>query len=39
MAISMDTDALRDATVQLLGRVGIDIEHDELTALMLAKGD
>ncbi len=38
MAISMDTDALRDATVQLLGRVGIDIEHAELTALMLAKG-
>lgn len=32
MAISLDTSALRDATVELLGRVGMKVEHDEPVA-------
>ncbi len=38
MALSLDTDALRDATLELLGRVGMKVEHEELAALMLARG-
>ncbi len=38
MAITMDTDLLRAKVLQLLGEVGMKIEHDELTAIMLAKG-
>ncbi len=38
MALSMDSEALRDATVELLGRVGMKIEHDELAELMLERG-
>ena len=38
MALSMDTDALRDAVLKLLGRVGMKVEHEELSALMLDAG-
>jgi len=38
MGISLDTEALRDATLHVLGKVGIKVEHDEMSALMLAKG-
>lgn len=38
MAISVDTEALRDATVALLGRVGMKVEHEELSSKMLERG-
>jgi trimethylamine:corrinoid methyltransferase-like protein len=38
MAIRLDTELLRDKTLQLLGEVGLKVENEELTALMLAKG-
>jgi len=38
MAIRLDTERLRDKTLQLLGEVGLKVESEALTALMLGKG-
>ncbi len=38
MPIRLDTELLRAKTVQLLGEVGLKVEHDELSAIMLDKG-
>jgi len=38
MAIRLDTELLRRRTIQLLGEVGLKIEHEELEQLMLARG-
>ena len=38
MPIQLDTDLLKAKTLQLLGDVGIKVEHDELAAIMLGKG-
>ena len=38
MPFRLDTEALKRRTLQLLGDVGMKIENDELTTLMLARG-
>jgi len=35
MAIRLDTDLLKAKTIHLLGEVGIKVEHEELSAIML----
>jgi len=38
MAIRLDTELLKAKTLQLLGEVGLKVEHEELMAIMLKKG-
>ena len=38
MAIRLDTERLRDKTVELLGEVGMLVEHEDLASLMLDRG-
>jgi len=38
MAIRLNTELLRDRTLELLGDVGLKVEHDELAEIMLAGG-
>ncbi len=38
MAIRLDTELLKAKTLELLGDVGIKVEHDELTAIMIERG-
>jgi trimethylamine--corrinoid protein Co-methyltransferase len=38
MAIRLDTELLRAKTLQLLGEVGLKVEHEELSAIMLERG-
>ncbi len=38
MAIRLNTELLRDRTLELLGEVGLKVEHDELAEIMLASG-
>jgi len=38
MAIQLDTELLKAKTLQLLGKVGLRVEHEELAGIMLAQG-